>query len=106
MNYRIITPMAAALLLSAGVAEADTLTVVPVGGTLLLSQSWASTASGQTPTTVTGTGTNTGGGVAISDLSAAGAGSFLFSQSFVAPTGSFAAPTAINGNTYGFVASY
>jgi hypothetical protein len=106
MNLRTVFPIVAALLLSAGVADADTLTVVPVGGTLMLSQSWASTASGQTPTTVPGTGTNTGGGVAISDLSAAGPGSFLFSQSFVAPTGSFAAPTTINGNTYGFVASY
>jgi hypothetical protein len=63
MNLRTVFPIVAALLLSAGVADADTLTVVPVGGTLMLSQSWASTASGQTPTTVTGTGTNTGGGV-------------------------------------------
>ena len=105
MNLRV-TSIAAALLLGAGVAEADTVTVVPVGGSLMLSQSWASTANGQTPTTVAGTGTNTGGGVAVSDLRASGAGSFLFSETLVAPPGSFAAPTTINGNTYGFVTSY
>jgi hypothetical protein len=106
MNLRTVSPIVAALLIGAGVAEADTVTVVPVGGSLALSQSWASTASGQTPATVTGTGTNTGGGVPVSDLTASGAGSFLFSQTFTAPAGSFAAPNTINGNSYGFVASY
>jgi hypothetical protein len=104
---RVATPIVAILLLGAGVAAADTVTVVPVGGSLALSQSWASTASGQTPSTVTGTGSNSGGGgVPVSDLRASGAGSFLFSQTFVAPTGSFAAADTINGNPYGFVASY
>src|SRR3981081_3103042 len=106
MTLRTVSPVVAALLLAVGVAEADTVTVVPVGGSLALSQSWASTASGQTPATVTGTGTNTGGGVPVSDLTASGAGSFLFSQTFTAPAGSFAAPNTINGNSYGFVASY
>jgi hypothetical protein len=106
MNLRTVTPIFAALALGAGVSQADIINVVPVGGSLALSQSWASTSSGQTPTMVTGTGSNTGGGVPVSDLRASGAGSFLFSQTFVAPAGSFAAPNTINGNSYGFVASY
>jgi len=94
--------------LCAGVAAADTITTVQVGGNLVLSQSWASTAPGQTNTTVTGTGVNGDGlGVGISDLTgAAGGGTYLFSQSFTSPTGSFAGPGTVNGNPYGFVASY
>src|SRR3977135_3971987 len=100
MSLRTGAPIVAALLIGVGVAEADTVTVVPVGGSLALSQSWAATASGQTPTTVTGTAPNAGGGVPVSDRAASGAGSFLFSQTFAAPTGSLAAPNSIDGNSY------
>jgi len=96
----------AAVLLLATAAQADTLTSISPGGTLLPGQGWFSTGPGQTPTTVTGTGVNNGGGIPVNDLTGAGAGSFLFSQTFTAPNGSFAAPNQINGNSYGFVTSY
>src|SRR5277367_3616485 len=106
MTLRIALSIAAALILAAGAAEADTLTSISPGGTLLPGQGWFSTSPGQTPTTVTGTGVNNGGGVIVNDLTGAGAGSFLFSQSFTAPNGSFAAPDQINGAGYGFIESY
>jgi hypothetical protein len=97
--------------LSAERALADTL--LPVGNEdpLYLSQSWASTAAGQTPTTVTGTGQNDGvGTVQISNLTGNGGGAsnYLFDQSFTNPTGSFASNTGplANGDTYGFISSY
>jgi hypothetical protein len=93
-------------LASLGSAHADTLTPIAVGGNLILSESWASTGSGQTPSTVNGTGVTGAGGVGISDLTASGAGAFQFSQTLTAPTGSFAAADTVNGNSYGFVASY
>jgi hypothetical protein len=108
MTLRIASSIAAILVLAAGAAEADTLTPpVSIGGTLTQSQGFVSTAPGQTPTTVTGTGVNGDGlGVAVNDLTAAGAGSFLFSQTLTAPNGSFPAASTINGNPYGFITSY
>src|ERR1700716_4321572 len=106
MTFRIAYCIATVLVLGAGSATADTLTSIGPGGTLVAAQSWASAAPGQTPTTVTGTGINNGGPILINDLTGAGAGSFLFSQTFTNPNGSFAAPNKINGNTYGFVTSY
>jgi hypothetical protein len=108
MTSRFTFSMASALILAlaAGTAEADTLISILPGGTLLPGQSWVSTGPGQTPTTATGTGINNGGGVQVNNLTGAGAGSFLFSQTFTAPNGSFAAPDQINGNSYGFVTSY
>ena len=106
MNSRIAYSIATVLLLGAGSAAADTLTPVAAGGALSPVLIWASTAMGQTPTTVTGTGINNGSPLLINDLTGAGAGSFLFSQSFTNPNGSFAASNQINGNGYGFVASY
>lgn len=106
MTSRIAYSIPVVLLLAAGAAGADTLTGVLPGGTLLPGQGWVSTGPGQTPTTLTGTGVNNGGGITVNDLTGAGAGSFLFSQSFTAPNGSFAAPNQINGNSYGFVTSY
>ena len=106
MTSRIASSICVLLLLVAGAASADTLTTVPAGGTLLPAQGWFSTGSGQTPTTVTGTGVNNGGGVTVNNLTGAGAGAFLFSQSLTAPNGSFAAPNQINGAGYGFITSY
>jgi len=106
MTFRIAFSIAAAVFLAAGAAEADTLTSISPGGTLLPGQGWFSTGPGQTPTTITGTGVNNGGGIQVNDLTGAGAGSFLFSQTFTAPNASFAAPNQINGNSYGFVSSY
>jgi len=91
--------------------------IMPVGneGNLYLSQTWVSTAPGQTPTTVTGTGVSGPAApgqslVDISDLSGNGntTGNYLFSQSFTNPNGSFAAGTGplSNGVSYGFVSSY
>jgi hypothetical protein len=106
MTSRIAHSICAVLLLAAGAASADTLTTISAGGTLSPAQGWFSTGPGQTPTTVMGTGLNNGGGVTVNNLTGAGAGSFLFSQSLTAPNGSFAAPNQINGNSYGFVTSY
>jgi hypothetical protein len=106
MTFRIAFSIAAAVFLAAGAAKADTLTSILPGGTLLPGQGWFSTGPGQTPTTITGTGVNNGGGIQVNDLTGAGAGSFLFSQTFTAPNASFAAPNQINGNSYGFVSSY
>ena len=95
------------MLLTAASASADVVDRVSVGGSLLPSQSWLSTAPGQTPITVSGTGTNNGSGpVTVNDLTASGAGAFLFSQTLVAPQGSFAAADQINGAAYGFTTSY
>ena len=106
MTFRIAFSIAAAVLLAAGAAEADTLTSISPGGTLLPGQGWFSTGPNQTPTTVTGTGVNNGGGVPVNNLTGDGAGSFLFSQTLTATDGTFAAPDQINGNSYGFVTSY
>src|SRR6202789_4618727 len=106
MTFRIAFSIAAAVFLAAGAAEADTLTSISPGGTLLPGQGWFSTGPGQTPTTITGSGVNNGVGIKVNDLTGAGAGSFLFSQTFTAPNASFAAPNQINGNSYGFVSSY
>src|SRR5580692_9619302 len=106
MTFRIAFSIAAAVFLAAGAAKADTLTSISPGGTLLPGQGWFSTGPGQTPTTITGTGVNNGGGIQVNDLTGAGAGGFLFSQTFTAPNASFAAPNQINGNNYGFVTSY
>jgi hypothetical protein len=106
MTSRIAHSICVVLLLAAGAAGADTLTPVSAGGTLLFAQSWSSTGPGQTPTTVAGSGINNGGGVPVNDLTGAGSGAFLFSQSFTAPNGSFAASSSINGASYGFITSY
>jgi hypothetical protein len=93
--------------LQGGRAHADTLLPVDVGGNLVLSQGWASTGANQTPSQVTGTGVNGDGkGVQISDLTGATSGTYLFSQTFTAPTGSYPASSTINGNTFGVLASY
>jgi hypothetical protein len=106
----------AAATLVAAAADAQSVladTVLPVSneGTLYLSQSWASTAAGQTPTTVTGTGQNDGvGTVPISNLTGNGGGAsnYLFNQSFTNPAGSFVSGTGplANGDSYGFISSY
>src|ERR1700735_665927 len=90
MTFRIAFSIAAAVFLAAGAAEADTLTSISPGGTLLPGQGWFSTGPGQTPTTITGSGVNNGVGIQVNDLTGAGAGSFLFSQTFTAPNASFA----------------
>jgi len=98
---------AAALTFAAGLAHADTISPISAGGTLALSQSFASTAAGQTPTTVVGTGANDGvGSVAGSDLTANGSSTYLFSQSYTNSAGSYTAGTLSNGDTFGLVASY
>jgi hypothetical protein len=107
-SLRIALAVGCALSIGIGVARADTLNIVDVGGNLVLSQSWASTAANQTPSTAEGTGVNGDGqGVPISDLTGTNSGTFLFSQTLTAPTGSYpASDSTINGNSYGFVASY
>jgi len=103
----IACAVAAALTLGAPFAHADTITPVANGGTLQLSQSFASTATGQTPTTVVGTGANDGvGSVMGSDLTGNGSSTYLFSQSYSNSAGSYTAGTLSNGNTFGLVASY
>jgi hypothetical protein len=108
MTYRMSTTLVACLMMTAGgAAKADMFTPsIANGGSLTSGQTWVSTGPGQTPTLVTGTGTNTGSGVPINDLTGLGGGSFLFSQTIVAPQGSFPAATTINGAPYGFVTSY
>jgi len=94
---------------AASSARADTVTPVSNEGTLIESQAWASTGSGQTPTTVLGNPTGTGG-VAISDLTGNGPGTsnYLFDQTYSSPTGSFVSGTGPlgNGDSYGFINSY
>jgi hypothetical protein len=104
---RVAFAVAAALTLVAGLAHADTITPVANGGTLELSQGFASTAVGQTPTTVVGTGANDGAGSVMgSDLASNGNSTYLFSQSFSNSVGSYTAGTLSNGDTFGLVASY
>jgi len=104
---RMAFAVAAGLTLVAGLAHADTITPASNGGTLELSQSFASTAAGQTPTTVVGTGANDGiGSVVGSDLTGNGNSTYLFSQSYGNSVGSYTAGTLSNGDTYGLVASY
>jgi hypothetical protein len=104
---RIAYATAMALTLGAGLAHADTITPVANGGALQLSQSFASTATGQTPTTVVGTGTNDGiGSVVGSNLTGNGSSTYLFSQSYSNSAGSYTAGTLTNGSTFGLVASY
>jgi hypothetical protein len=86
---------------------ADTLVPVSIGGNLVLGQGWFSTAPGQTPTTVTGNGVNDNTTpISVSDVVGNGPGTYLFSQTFINPNGSFAAASQINGQDYGFIASY
>lgn len=104
---RIACAVTAGLALVAGLAHADTITPLANGGTLELSQSFASTAAGQTPTTVVGTGANDGiGSVMGSNLTGNGNSTYLFSQSYSNSVGSYTAGTLSNGDTYGLVASY
>lgn len=104
---RLALAVAAALTLVSGLAHADTITPASNGGTLELSQSFASTAAGQTPTTVVGTGANDGtGNVMGSDLTGNGNSTYLFSQSYNNSAGSYTAGTLSNGDTFGLVASY
>jgi hypothetical protein len=92
---------------AAGVARADTVTSVPNGGSLALSQGFASTAPNQTPTTVTGTGANDGiGSVMGSNLTGNGNSTYLFNQSYANSAGSYQAGTLSTGNTFGLVSSY
>jgi hypothetical protein len=99
--------VATALALVGGVAHADTITPAQNGGYLTLSQSFASTAAGQTPTTAIGTGANDGAGsVGGSDLTGNGNSTYLFNQSYNNSTGSFSAGTLNNGDSFGLVASY
>jgi hypothetical protein len=104
---RVAFAVTAALTLGAGLAHADIITPASNGGTLQLSQSFASTAAGQTPTTVVGTGANDGiGNVTGSNLTGNGNSTYLFGQSFSNSVGSYAAGTLSNGDTFGLVASY
>lgn len=106
-SMRIACAVAAALTLGAEIAHADTITPVANGGTLELSQSFTSTATGQTPTTVVGTGANDGiGGVMGSNLTGNGNSTYLFSQSYSNSAGSYTAGTLSNGDSFGLVASY
>jgi len=99
--------LALVLAVAAPTALADSLMPVAIGGNLVLSQGWFSTGTGQTPTTVTGNGINDGSTpIAVSDGTGNGPGTYLFSQTFVNPNGSFPAATQINGQNYGFIASY
>ena len=62
---------------------------IGAGGTLALSQSFASTAAGQTPTTVVGTGANDGVGPVVgSDLTSNGSSTYVFNQSYTNSVGS------------------
>ncbi len=98
---------AAALTLAAGLAHADTINPIGAGGTLALSQSFASTAAGQTPTTVVGTGANDGVGPVVgSDLTSNGSSTYVFNQSYTNSVGSYSAGTLSNGDSFGLVASY
>jgi hypothetical protein len=103
-----ITLMAATL--SAPSVRADVVTPVANENPLYISQSWTSTATGQTPSTVTGDGKSDGQGVQVSDLTQNGTltGNYSFGQTFTNPTGSYTSATGPlgNGNTYGFIASY
>jgi len=106
-SVRIACIAAAALTLEAGMAHADTIDPVAGGGALWLSQSFASTATGQTPTTVAGTGANDGvGSVVGSDLTGNGSSTYTFGQSFSGSVGSYSAGTLSNGDSFGLVASY
>jgi hypothetical protein len=102
-------PCGAIALGAASSVLADTVTPVGNEGTLFQSQAWASTGTGQTPTTIEGA-PNGPGGVAVSDLTGNGPGTsnYMFSQSYLNPTGSFLSGTGPlgNGDTYGFINSY
>jgi hypothetical protein len=102
-------PFGAIALGAASSAVADTVTPVGNEGNLIQSQAWASTGTGQTPTTVEGAPTGAGG-VAVSDLTGNGpaTSNYMFSQSYSNPTGSFVSGTGPlgNGDTYGFINSY
>lgn len=107
MSGRMACAVAASLTLAAGLAHADTITPASNGGMLQLSQSFASTAPGQTPTTVVGTGANDGiGSVMGSNLTGNGNSTYLFNQSYSNSVGSYTAGTLSNGDTFGLVASY
>jgi len=103
-------PLGAAGICAASFALADTVTPVNNEGTLIQSQTWASTGSGQTPTTVQGNPDSATGGVAVSDLTGNGPGTsnYTFGQTYFGPTGSFVSGTGAlgNGDAYGFVNSY
>jgi hypothetical protein len=106
-SVRMACIAAAGLTIGAGLAHADTISEIPNGGSLALSQSFASTAVGQTPTTVVGTGANDAtGNVVGSDLTGNGNSTYLFSQSYNNSVGSYTAGTLSNGGTFGLVASY
>lgn len=104
---RMVGATAAAVACASGAAHADTIDPVGNGGSLWLSQSFATTGTGQTPTTVTGTGANDGtGSVMGSDLTGNGNSTYLFSQSYANSVGSYSAGTLSNGDNFGLVASY
>jgi hypothetical protein len=107
--WRYVAASVATVALAPAIASADTVTAVGNEGTLLLSQSWASTAASRTPTTVMGTGANDGiGPVQISDLTQNGTttSNYLFTQTFTNPTGSYSGGTLGNGDPFGLTASY
>ena len=88
-------------------ALGDTLVPISIGGNLVLSQGWFSTAAGQSPSTVTGNGiSDNTTPISVSNVTGNGPGTYLFSQTFMNPNGSFAAASQINGQNYGFIASY
>lgn len=104
---RLLGTTAAAVACATGAAHADTINTVGNGGSLWLSQSFATTGTGQSPTTVTGTGANDGiGGVIGSNLTGNGDSTYLFSQSYSNSTGSYSAGTLATGDSFGLVASY
>ena len=96
---------AMAMVYAAG-ADADTITPVANGAMLNLSQSFASTAANQTPTTAMGTGGSGTGGVTGSDLTGNGNSTYLFDQSYANSVGSYTAGTLPSGDTFGLVSSY
>jgi hypothetical protein len=104
---KLLFAAALAAAVAPAVSRADTLAPVAIGGSLVLSQGWFSTVPGQSPTTVTGNGINDGTApVAISNVTGNGPGTYIFSQTFINPNGSFPAANQINGQNYGFIASY
>jgi len=106
-----VASMAATMSLASGVAWADKLVPVAPLGMLNLSSDWATTATGQTPTTITGSGVNSGTlPVYVNDLTANAASTYLFDNSFTRPNGSFPDVQVDDGSqgmeNIGFIDSY
>jgi hypothetical protein len=96
--------------LGLGVAFADTVSPVGNGGSLVLSQGFASTGPGQSVATVTGTGSITDGvtTVAGSDLTGNGplTSTYMIGQTYTNSQGAYTIGTLSTGDSVGFVESY